>query len=99
MPLTIHLAHRLSEKLTQVRLSSILDYLLPDGKTQVTISYDEQDRPKVHAVVLSTQHLVDISQEKIHKDIISNVIKPVLGDLWHDDIVLHINPTGIFTIG
>lgn len=99
MPLTIHLAHRLSEKLTQVRLSSILDYLLPDGKTQVTVSYDEQDRPKVHAVVLSTQHLADVSQEKIHKDIISNVIKPVLGDLWHDDIVLHINPTGIFTIG
>ena len=99
MPLTIHLAHRLSKKLTRVRLSSILDYLLPDGKTQVTISYDDRNNPKVHTVVVSTQHLADVSQEKIHRDVTNYVIKPALGSLWHDDIVLHINPTGVFTIG
>lgn len=98
MPLPIHLAHRLSERLTQVRLSSTIPYLLPDGKTQVTISYDDQNNPKVHTVVLSTQHLASVIQDKLCRDVLEHIIKPVLWDLWHEDIVLHINPTGIFTI-
>lgn len=99
MPLPIYLAHNLSRRLTEVRLSSTLDYLLPDGKTQVTISYDEHDKPKVHTVVLSTQHLPDTDQDHLKQDIVDQVIKPVLGEYRHDQIILHINPTGIFTIG
>ena len=99
LPLSIHLAHRLAEKLTLVRQSQILDYLLPDGKTQVTIQYHDDGSATVDTIVLSTQHKAAIDQSTLKSDIISHVIQPVLGKYRHDDIIFHINPTGLFTIG
>lgn len=99
LPLSIHLAHRLAEQLTTVRQSHLLDYLLPDGKTQVTIRYDDQWQAHVDTIVLSTQHKADIDQTTLRADVIEHVIKPVLGNYRHDDITFHINPTGLFTIG
>jgi S-adenosylmethionine synthetase len=99
MPTTIYYAHRLAERLTFVRNENILDYLLPDGKTQVTIKVDDDARISIDTVVLSTQHKPSVSQEQLKQDIITHVIKPVLQDHRHDAITLHINPTWLFTIG
>ena len=99
LPLSIHFAHRLAEKLTLVRQSQILDYLLPDGKTQVTIQYHDDGSATVDTIVLSTQHKASIDQSTLKSDIITHVIQPVLGKYRHDDIIFHINPTGLFTIG
>ena len=99
LPLSIHLAHALAQSLTHVRQSSLLDYLLPDGKTQVTIAYDDQGQAHVHTIVLSSQHKAEVTQEQLRADIIIHVIKPTLGNYRHEDIILHINPTGLFTIG
>ncbi|GAA1393193.1 methionine adenosyltransferase [Luteococcus peritonei] len=103
MPLPIDLAHRLSERLTAVRKSGQLDYLRPDGKTQVTIAYDEAGRPVgVDTVVVSTQHAEGVSIEKtIHPDLVRHVIDPVLAsyDLRTDEMKTYINPTGKFVIG
>lgn len=99
LPLSIHLAHRLAQQLTLVRQTHLLDYLLPDGKTQVTIGYDDQWNAQIHTIVLSTQHTSDITQEQLKTDIINEVIKPVVWDLRHNDIILHINPTWLFLIG
>lgn len=99
LPLSIHLAHRLAEQLTTVRQSGLLNYLLPDGKTQVTISYDDQWQAQVDTIVLSTQHKASINQTTLKADVIEYIIKPVLGNYRHDDITFHINPTGLFTIG
>lgn len=101
MPLAISLAHQLAKRLTDVRKNETLDYLRPDGKTQVTIEYDEQDQPvRVDTIVISTQHREDISTEQINKDMIEHVIKPTVPThLLDDKTKYYINPTGRFVIG
>ncbi|MGO4957756.1 methionine adenosyltransferase [Luteococcus sp. Sow4_B9] len=103
MPLPIDLAHRLSERLTKVRKDGILDYLRPDGKTQVTIEYDDKGRPVgVDTIVVSTQHAEGISIEQtITPDLAKHVIDPVLAsyDLRTDNLKTFVNPTGKFVIG
>lgn len=100
MPMPIALAHRLAKKLTDVRKSGELDYLRPDGKSQVTVEY-EDDRPvRVDTVVISTQHSDDVDLATIRRDVIAKVIKPVIGDgLMDDDTKIFVNPTGRFVIG
>jgi S-adenosylmethionine synthetase len=101
MPLPISLSHKLSQKLPEVRKNGTLDYLRPDGKSQVTVKYDESGKPvEVTAVVVSTQHKEDVSQEQIRADILEKVIKPVIpAELLTDDTQYFINPTGRFVIG
>lgn len=100
MPLPIHLSHRLAERLAQVRKEGIIPYLRPDGKTQVSIKYIDDKPVSVETVVVSTQHAPEVSQEKLHADIIEEVIKKVIpSDLMSPDIIFHINPTGKFVIG
>jgi len=100
MPMPISLAHNMARKLAEVRKSGKLPYLRPDGKTQVTVEYDDNKVKRVDTVVLSTQHDADVSQEQIKKDILEYVIKPVVpADLLDDQTKYHINPTGRFVIG
>ena len=100
MPLPISLAHKLAKRLADVRKRKTLGYLRPDGKTQVTVRYDEDgDFAGIDTVLISTQHDENVSQEQIHKDLIENVIKPVLGNLFNSEIKIIINPTGRFVIG
>ncbi len=101
MPLPISLAHKMAKRLTQVRKEGLVDYLRPDGKTQVTIEYDEQDKPiRVDAVVLSTQHSPEASLEQIRKDMIELVIKPTIpAGLMDENTKIYVNPTGRFVIG
>lgn len=101
MPLPIFLAHKLTKKLAEVRKDGTLPYLRPDGKSQVTIEYDENDKPvRVDTVVISTQHGEEITTEELRQDIIREVINPVLGEDWLDeDTKIFINPTGRFVIG
>ena len=99
MPLPILMAHKLTKKLTDVRKNGELTWVRPDGKSQVSVRY-EDDKPKqLEAIVISTQHSPDISHDEITKQIIEHVIKPVCGQLWSDDIKIHVNPTGNFVIG
>ena len=101
MPYPIALSHKLARKLAQVRKDGILPYLRPDGKTQVTVEYDENGRPvRLDAVVLSTQHSDDVTQEQIHADIKKYVFDEVIpGELVDQDTKFYINPTGRFVIG
>jgi S-adenosylmethionine synthetase len=101
MPYPISLAHKLSRKLTEVRKNGTLKYLRPDGKTQVSVEYDENDKPvRLEAVVLSTQHDEDVTQEQIHKDIKKYVFDEVLPkDMIDENTKFFINPTGRFVIG
>ncbi|MCI8726371.1 MAG: methionine adenosyltransferase [Hungatella sp.] len=101
MPYPIALAHKLALQLTKVRKDGTLSYLRPDGKTQVTVEYDEAGKPvRLDAVVLSTQHDGDVSQEQIHKDIRQYVFDPVLPrEMVDDDTKFFVNPTGRFVIG
>ena len=101
MPLPISLAHKLTKQLTKVRKDGVLAYLRPDGKSQVTVEYDENDKPvRIEAVVLSTQHDPDVTQEQIHADIRKYVLDPVLpAELVDDKTKFFINPTGRFVIG
>lgn len=101
MPLPIFLAHRLAKRLADVRREGVLDYLRPDGKTQVTIEYDENDQPiRVDTVVISTQHHQDITLEKIEKDMMEHVIRPIVPSFLLDDNTNYfINPSGRFVIG
>ena len=101
MPLPISLAHRLAKRLQDVREDGTLSYLRPDGKTQVTVEYDENDKPvRVEAVVVSTQHNDDVTLEQIRKDIISEVVDKVIpAELLDDNTKFYINPTGRFVIG
>lgn len=99
MPMPISLAHKLSHKLSEVRKNKTLPYLRPDGKSQVTIEY-ENDKPKrVHTVVIAIQHDEDASEEQVKKDVIENVIKPVCGELMDDKTIIHVNGTGKFVLG
>lgn len=101
MPYPIDLAHKLAKKLTEVRKNGTLKYLRPDGKSQVSVEYDEDGRPvRLEAVVLSTQHDEDVTQEQIHEDIKKYVFDPVLPkELIDDKTKFFINPTGRFVIG
>ena len=101
MPLAISLAHKLAKRLTQVRKSGELGYLRPDGKTQVTVEYDENRRPvRVDTVVISTQHAPEAELEQIRRDMIERVIKPTVPAALLDDNTKYlINPTGRFVIG
>lgn len=101
MPMPILLAHKMTKMLARVRRDGTLPWVRPDGKSQVSVRYDDNGRPTgIEAVVISTQHAPNISQQSIRDNIIEAVIKPVLGDeLWRDDIKIHVNPTGKFEIG
>lgn len=101
MPYPISLAHKLALQLTKVRKDGTLSYLRPDGKTQVSVEYDENDRPvRLEAVVLSTQHAPEVSQEQIHEDIKKNVFDVILPkDMVDENTKFFINPTGRFVIG
>jgi S-adenosylmethionine synthetase len=101
MPAPISLAHKLCRKLTEVRKSGKLPYLRPDGKSQVTVEYDENGKPaRIDAVVISSQHADYVSNEELHADILKYVIQAVLPAEWLDEHTkYHINPTGRFVIG
>lgn len=100
MPMPISLAHRLSKKLSEVRKNGTLSYLRPDGKTQVTVEYDGDKPVRIDAVVVSTQHSEEVTQEQIHADIMAYVIRPIVpAELLDDNTKYFINPTGRFVIG
>lgn len=101
MPLPIMMAHKLVQKLAQQRKNRRIPYLRPDSKSQVTVEYDEKDRPlRVHTVVISTQHDEKVSHSRITNDVIKNVIKPVIPARFLDkDTIYHVNPTGRFVVG
>ena len=100
MPLPIQLAHRLTERLSHVRKDGTLNYLRPDGKSQVTVRYLDGKPVSVEAVVISTQHAEDVTQEQLHEDILKHVIKYVIPEKYlGDSTQYHINPTGVFVIG
>lgn len=101
MPLSISLSHKLAKQLTKVRKDSTLPYLRPDGKTQVTVEYDESGAPKrVDTIVISSQHSADVSLDQIRSDIVKYVIKPIVPEnLLDDDTIIYVNPTGRFVTG
>ncbi|MEH7551619.1 methionine adenosyltransferase [Bacillus altitudinis] len=101
MPLPISLAHKLSRRLTEVRKNETLAYLRPDGKTQVTVEYDEQNKPvRIDTVVISTQHAPEVTLEQIQSDLKEHVIRPVVpSELIDEETKYFINPTGRFVIG
>ncbi len=101
MPLPISLAHKLCAKLTQVRKDGTLGYLRPDGKSQVTVEYDENNNPvRVDTVVISSQHAADVTLEQIREDISEKVIKATIpAELLDENTIFHINPTGRFVTG
>ena len=100
MPMPVYLAHRLAERLTEVRKNGTLDYLRPDGKSQVTVEYDDGRPVRIDAVVISSQHSPDISQEQLHEDIRREVIEKVIpAELLDENTKYYINPTGRFVVG
>ena len=100
MPLAISLAHKLTRRLSEVRKDGTLPYLRPDGKAQVTIEYDDDRAERIEAVVVSTQHAPEVSQEQIYADLVEHVIRPVLPKGMLDDATkIYVNPTGRFVVG
>ncbi|MCX5647935.1 MAG: methionine adenosyltransferase [Planctomycetota bacterium] len=101
MPMPIQLAHQLCNRLAEARRSGELKWLRPDGKSQVTVQYDEEGRPvRVHTVLVSTQHADTVSNEEIRRAVIAHIVHPVIpAELLDDDTIYHVNPTGRFVIG
>ena len=100
MPMPISLAHKLAKRLTDVRKQGVLGYLRPDGKTQVTVEYDDGKPMRVDTIVVSSQHSEEVTHDRIEKDIIENVIKPIVPQKLLDaDTKIFVNPTGKFVIG
>ena len=99
MPLPILLAHKLTKKLSEVRKSNELSWVRPDGKSQVSVLYENNKPKKIETIVISTQHAPNISNDEIKNSMIDKIIKPVCGELWNDKIKIHVNPTGKFEIG
>lgn len=99
MPMPIMLAHKLTKRLAEARKNKEIPWARPDGKSQVTVEYEDGKPKRLEAIVISTQHSPEINNEQIRKEIIDKVIKPVCGKLWHDKIKVHVNPTGRFVIG
>ncbi len=99
MPMPILLAHKLTKCLADSRKKKDLPWARPDGKSQVTVEYENGKPKRIETIVISTQHSPDISNEQIKKDVIEKVIKPVCGSLWNDKIKIFVNPTGRFVIG
>lgn len=100
MPLPISLAHKMAKRLTDVRKDGTLPYLRPDGKTQVTIEYDDNTPVRIDTVVVSSQHDPDVSLDEIRRDIIEHVIRPIAPEgMMDDDTKIYVNPTGRFVIG
>ena len=100
MPLPISLAHKMAIRLTEIRKNGTLNYLRPDGKTQVTVEYENGTPMRVDTVIVSTQHSSDVSLDTLRNDIIENVVKPIIpAELLDDDTKYYINPTGRFVIG
>lgn len=100
MPMPISLAHKLAKRLSDIRKEKLVNYLRPDGKTQVTVEYNDGVPTRIDTIVISTQHSVDVAFETIQKDMIEKVIKPVIpAELLDDDTKYFINPTGRFVIG
>jgi len=100
MPLPIAMAHKLSRRLSEVRKNGTLDYLRPDGKTQVTVEFEDGKPVRIDAIVISTQHAPEVTREQIEKDLMEHVIKPIVpAELLDDETKYFINPTGRFVIG
>ena len=99
MPMPIILAHKLTKRLADARKNKEIPWARPDGKSQVTVEYEDGKPKRLEAVVISTQHSPDVDNGQIRKEIIDKVIKPTCGKLWHDKIKVHVNPTGRFVIG
>ena len=100
MPLPISLAHKLAMRLTEVRKSGLLSYLRPDGKTQVTVEYEDDKPVRIEAIVVSSQHSADVSLELIRRDVIENVIMPIVpNEMIDENTKIYVNPTGRFVIG
>ena len=100
MPLAISLAHKMAKRLTDVRKSGELSYLRPDGKTQVTVEYEDGVAKRVDAVVVSSQHSADVSLETLREEILEKVIKPIIpAELFDEETKVYINPTGRFVVG
>ena len=99
MPMPIYYAHKLAMRLTEVRKNGTMPYLRPDGKTQVTVEYDGDKPVRIDTIVVSSQHSPDVTQEQIHKEVIENVVKPIIPAELLVDTKYFINPTGNFVVG
>ena len=100
MPLAINLAHKLAHRLTQVRKDGIINYLRPDGKTQITVEYEDDKPKRIDTILISTQHKSDVNQETLKQDVIQKVINVIIPKkLIDEDTKIYINPTGRFVIG
>lgn len=99
MPLPILIAHKLTRRLAEVRKNKELPWVRPDGKSQVSVEYEDGKPKRIETVVISTQHSPEVSNSEIKWQIVDKVIKPVCGKWWHDKIKVHVNPTGRFVIG
>ena len=99
LPLPIDLSHKLARQLTKVRKDGTLNYIRPDGKTQVTVEYENNKPVRIDTVVISSQHSDKITQEQLRKDIKELVIQPIVGNMIDDQTKYFINPTGNFHVG